>query len=69
VTSPLGGAVFHTYSSYARGCDLLIGTYNLLDLTALGRQEDRERPAGRSDGPLFMAWVRQHDRYHDGGAS
>ena len=62
------GAVFHTYSSYARGCDLLIGTYNLLDLTALGRQEDWEEPAGRSDGP-FMAWVRHHDRYHDGGAS
>jgi predicted dithiol-disulfide oxidoreductase (DUF899 family) len=34
------GAIFHTYSSYARGGDLLIGTYNYLDLTPLGRQED-----------------------------
>jgi predicted dithiol-disulfide oxidoreductase (DUF899 family) len=30
--------IFHTYSSYARGLDLLIGTYNYLDLTPLGRQ-------------------------------
>ncbi|HET9046485.1 MAG TPA: DUF899 domain-containing protein [Casimicrobiaceae bacterium] len=57
-----GGAIFHTYSSYARGCDLLVGTYNWLDLTALGRQEDWEQPPGRSDGP-FMSWVRHHDRY------
>ena len=57
-----GDAVFHTYSSYARGCDLLVGTYNLLDLTALGRQEDWEAPPGRSDGP-FMSWVRHHDHY------
>ena len=54
--------VFHTYSSYARGGDLLIGTYNWLDLTARGRQEDWEEPAGRSDGPM-MHWVRRHDRY------
>jgi predicted dithiol-disulfide oxidoreductase (DUF899 family) len=32
------GDVFHTYSSYARGGDLLLGTYNYLDLTPLGRQ-------------------------------
>jgi predicted dithiol-disulfide oxidoreductase (DUF899 family) len=30
--------IFHTYSSYARGGDLLLGTYNYLDLTPLGRQ-------------------------------
>jgi len=60
-----GEQVFHTYSSYARGGDLLLGTYNYLDLTPLGRQEDWERPPGRSDGP-FMAWVRHHDRYRDG---
>lgn len=60
-----GDAVFHTYSTYARGCDLLLGTYNWLDLTALGRQEDWELPKGRSDGP-FMAWLRHHDRYHEG---
>jgi predicted dithiol-disulfide oxidoreductase (DUF899 family) len=33
-----GDDVYHTYSSYARGGDLLIGTYNYLDLTPLGRQ-------------------------------
>lgn len=35
-----GGRVFHTYSAYARGDDLLSTTYNYLDLTVLGRQED-----------------------------
>lgn len=57
-----GRSIFHTYSTYARGADLLLGTYNYLDLTALGRQEDWEEPPGRSDGP-FMAWLRRHDRY------
>ena len=57
-----GKSVFHTYSTYARGCDLLVATYNWLDLTPLGRQEDWEEPPGRSDGP-FMHWVRRHDRY------
>ena len=33
-----GDSIFHTYSSYARGGDLLLGTYNYLDLTPLGRQ-------------------------------
>jgi Predicted RNA polymerase sigma factor containing a TPR repeat domain len=49
----------HTYSTYARGTDLLVGTYNYLDLTPLGRQEDWEEPPGRSDSP-FLAWVRHH---------
>jgi predicted dithiol-disulfide oxidoreductase (DUF899 family) len=50
-----GDAVFHTYSTYERGLDLLINTYNLLDLTPLGRQEE---------GLQYpMAWVRHHDRY------
>jgi predicted dithiol-disulfide oxidoreductase (DUF899 family) len=57
-----GDRVFHTYSNYARGTDLVNGTYNWLDLTARGRQEDWEQPPGRSDGPL-MAWLRLHDRY------
>jgi predicted dithiol-disulfide oxidoreductase (DUF899 family) len=57
-----GDRVFHTYSSYARGGDLQIGTYHWLDLTVLGRQEDWEVPAGRSDGP-FMGWLRRHDQY------
>jgi predicted dithiol-disulfide oxidoreductase (DUF899 family) len=47
--------VFHTYSTYGRGLDLLLGTYNYLDLTPLGRHEE---------GLSFpMAWVRHHDRY------
>jgi predicted dithiol-disulfide oxidoreductase (DUF899 family) len=33
-----GDDVYHTYSSYARGGDILIGTFNYLDLTPLGRQ-------------------------------
>ncbi|MFW5418263.1 DUF899 domain-containing protein [Nocardiopsis sp. CNT-189] len=58
----LGDRVFHTYSCYGRGIDLLNGTYNWLDLTARGRQEDWERPPGRADGPA-MAWLRRHDEY------
>jgi uncharacterized protein (TIGR02246 family) len=57
-----GDNVFHTYSAYARGTDLLVGTYNYLDMTALGRQEDWEEPHGRSDTP-FMGWLRRHDEY------
>ena len=53
-----GDRVFHTYSSYARGTDLASGTYNWLDLTARGRQEDWEQPPGRSNSPL-MGWLRQ----------
>lgn len=49
------GSVFHTYSSYARGLDALVGTYNWLDLAPKGRDE-----AGL---PWPMAWVRHHDRY------
>ena len=48
-----GGRVFHTYSTYERGLDLLIGTYNFLDLTPLGRQEN-------GGG---MSWLRHHDAY------
>ncbi len=48
------GQVFHTYSTYARGADLLLGAYNFLDLTPKGRNEK---------GP--MDWVRRHDRYDD----
>ncbi len=50
-----GNAVFHTYSTYARGLDTLIGVYNILDLTPLGRQEE--------DLPYGMAWVKHHDKY------
>jgi len=52
------GDIFHTYSSYARGLDILMGTYNLLDLVPKGRDED---------GLAFsMSWVRHHDRYTEG---
>ena len=56
--------MFHTYLTYARGNDLLAGTYNYLDLTPLGRQEDWEEPPGRSNS-AFMAWLRHHDRYEE----
>jgi len=50
--------VFHTYSTYARGLDILLPTYNFLDMTPKGRDED---------GLAFsMAWVRHHDRYAGG---
>ena len=51
------GAIFHTYSAYARGLDILVGTYNLLDLVPKGRDE--------AALPWTMAWVRHHDRYED----
>ncbi len=50
-----GNDIFHTYSTYARGLDPLINTYNYLDLTPLGRQED--------ELPWAMEWVRYHDSY------
>lgn len=43
-----GDEVFHTYSMYARGAEMLGGSYYFLDLTALGRQEDWEEPKGRA---------------------
>ena len=43
-----GDRVFHTYSTWARGTDVIGSTYSLLDLTALGRQEDWEEPKGRA---------------------
>jgi len=50
-----GGDVFHTYSTYQRGLDHLINTYNYLDLTPLGRHE--------GDLEWVQAWIRHHDRY------
>jgi predicted dithiol-disulfide oxidoreductase (DUF899 family) len=54
------GDIFHTYSSYARGGDLMLGTYNILDLMPKGRNET---------GPNhnLTDWVRHHDRYDEGG--
>jgi predicted dithiol-disulfide oxidoreductase (DUF899 family) len=43
-----GDQVFHTYSTWARGTDTTGSAYSLLDLTALGRQEDWEEPKGRA---------------------
>jgi predicted dithiol-disulfide oxidoreductase (DUF899 family) len=43
-----GGEIFHTYSTTARGTDVLGNAYSFLDLTALGRQEDWEEPKGRA---------------------
>jgi predicted dithiol-disulfide oxidoreductase (DUF899 family) len=52
-----GGKVFHTYSTYGRGLDIIIGAYNMLDLA----------PKGRNEGglPWSMAWVRRHDEYEE----
>lgn len=44
-----GDRVFHTYSTYGRGAEMTGGSYYVLDLTALGRQEDWEEPQGRAD--------------------
>jgi predicted dithiol-disulfide oxidoreductase (DUF899 family) len=52
------GDLFHTYSAYARGLDMLVGAYNYLDLVPKGRDEDGL--------PFTMDWVRHHDRYGDG---
>lgn len=49
------GAIFHTYSCYARGIDMMNVTYQYLDLVPGGRGEDGQ------EGPL--TWVRYHDRY------
>jgi predicted dithiol-disulfide oxidoreductase (DUF899 family) len=57
-----GDRIFHTYSCFERGIDMLNGTYQWLDLTARGRQEDWEQPPGRSDSPA-QSWVRRHDEY------
>jgi predicted dithiol-disulfide oxidoreductase (DUF899 family) len=49
------GTIFHTYSCYARGLDMLNVAYHYLDLTPKGRDEDGL--------PFPMAWVRYHDAY------
>ena len=49
------GQVFHTYSCYARGLDMLNPAYHYLDLVPKGRAEEGL--------PYSMAWVRHHDSY------
>ncbi|HUD53360.1 thioredoxin family protein [Parvibaculum sp.] len=51
------GEVFHTYSSYARGGDVMIGAYNWLDIAPKGRNEAE-----------IMDWMRHHDRYEERAA-
>lgn len=47
------GAIFHTYSTYRRGVELLMGALNWLDLV----------PGGRNEKEGVMGWVRRHDEY------
>ncbi len=49
------GNIYHTYSTYSRGLEALIGAYSLLDLVPKGRDEDGLERS--------MQWVRHHDRY------
>jgi predicted dithiol-disulfide oxidoreductase (DUF899 family) len=52
---PDPNTIVHTYSTYGRGLDMLIGAYHLMDLLPKGRDED---------GLDFtMAWLRRHDQY------
>jgi len=52
------GEIFHTYSSYARGNEEVLGAYMYLDLTPLGRNEGEGK---------MGSWVRPHDQYDAGG--
>ena len=49
------GEIFHTYSAFARGSELIGGVYGILDVTPKGRNEP---PGGN-----LTAWVRRHDEY------
>jgi predicted dithiol-disulfide oxidoreductase (DUF899 family) len=51
------GNVFHTYSCYSRGLDMLNGAYHYLDLIPKGRDEDHLS--------YSMEWLRHHDKYDD----
>ena len=55
------GEIFHTYSAYARGLDILVGAYNFLDFAPKGRDE--------AALPWTMAWVRRHDEYEGAAKS
>ena len=54
------GNIFHTYSCYARGLDILNGAYHYMDIAPKGRNEDGL--------PWPMAWLRRKDQY-DGGSA
>ena len=49
------GAVFHTYSTFGRGVEVMMGAYHMMDLVPKGRDEE--------DAAYRMNWVRHHDRY------
>jgi predicted dithiol-disulfide oxidoreductase (DUF899 family) len=49
------GEIFHTYSTYSRGVDMMNGAYHYIDLA----------PKGRDEGGHTQAWVRRHDEYKD----
>jgi predicted dithiol-disulfide oxidoreductase (DUF899 family) len=49
------GEAFHTYSTFGRGVEVMMGAYRMMDLTPEGR--------GERNVPNKMEWVRHHDRY------
>lgn len=51
------GAVYHTYSTYARGLDMMLGVFHYIDLTPKGRFGEKENG--------IMYWVRRRDQYED----
>jgi predicted dithiol-disulfide oxidoreductase (DUF899 family) len=53
------GRIFHTYSTFARGSEPLLGAYNYLDMVPKGRNETQNHN--------LTDWVRHHDRYASGG--
>ena len=61
-----GGQVFRTYFSDGRGDEVFVNTWNFLDMTALGRQEEWEAsPEGYPQSPPYQ-WWNLHDQYGDG---
>ncbi len=52
------GNVYHTYSAYARGVEMALGAYAMLEFTAKGRNEKKD----------MREWMRHHDRYEDSAA-
>jgi len=54
-TRDAAGDVYHTYSTFGRGVEVVMTTYDLLDLTPKGRNEDQDE--------YGMQWLRHHDRY------
>ena len=55
------GDIFHTYSTYGRGVEMMMGAYSFLDIAPKGRDEDRFS--------YTMEWVRHHDLYEPAPAA